>query len=48
MICRAAWLTAGDLDGQAGEQRGHARDVAVVLAGLVGAAHEDFLDRILW
>ncbi len=30
---------------QAGEQRGHARDVAVVLAGLVGAAVVDVVER---
>ena len=36
---------AGDLDREPGEQRGHARDVAVVLARLVGAAEDDVLDR---
>ena len=30
---------------QPGKQRGHACDIAVVLAGLVGATHEDFIDR---
>ena len=32
-------------DGQAGEQRGHAGDVAVLLAGAVGVAVVDVLDR---
>ena len=36
---------SGDLDGQAGQQQGHASDVAVVLAGLVGAAQDDVLDQ---
>ena len=36
---------ARDRDGQPGQQRAHARDVAVVLAGLVGAAEEDLVDR---
>ena len=31
-------VVPGTLDRQAGQQRAHARDVAVVLAGLVGAA----------
>ena len=31
--------------GQAGEQQGHAGDVAVVLAGLVGAAEDHVLHR---
>ena len=35
---------AGDRFRQAGEQRGEPRDVAVVLAGLVGAAEPDVLD----
>ncbi|MFK4520055.1 hypothetical protein ABIF20_007420 [Bradyrhizobium japonicum] len=35
---------AGNRIRQAREQQGHARDVAVVLAGLVGAAEEDFVD----
>jgi hypothetical protein len=36
---------AGDFERQAGEQGRHARDVAVVLAGLVGAAVEDVVER---
>ena len=35
-----------DLDRQAGEQRGHARDVAVVLARLVGAAEDHVIDPV--
>ena len=35
---------AGDLDRQPGQQRGHARHVAVVLARLVGAAEDHVLD----
>ena len=35
---------AGDLDRQAGEQRGHPGDVAVVLSRLVGGAHVDVGD----
>ena len=35
---------AGDLLRQPGEERGHARDVAVVLSGLVRAAEVDVLD----
>ena len=35
---------AGDLDGEAGQQAGHARHVAVVLAGLVGAAEDHVVD----
>ena len=34
-----------DLDREAGQQHGHPRDVAVVLAGLVGAAEDDVLDE---
>ena len=34
-----------DLDRQAGQQHGHPGDVAVVLAGLVGAAEDDVLDE---
>ena len=37
---------AGDLVAQAGEQDGHARDVAVVLARLVGGAEDDLVDRV--
>ncbi len=37
---------AGDLDRQSGEQQRHAGDVAVVLAGLVGAAVEHVVDRL--
>ena len=37
---------AGHLRRQAGEQRGHARHVAVVLAGLVGAAVDHVGDRL--
>ena len=36
---------AGHAVRQAGQQRRHARDVAIVLAGLVGAAEEDVIDR---
>ena len=36
---------AADLDREAGEQQRHARDVAVVLAGLVGAAEDHVLDE---
>ena len=32
---------------QAGQQRGHARDVAVVLAGLVGGAEDDLVDGVV-
>jgi hypothetical protein len=35
---------ARDRIGQAGEQQRHARDIAVVLAGLVGAAEEHFVE----
>ena len=38
---------AGGLVGQAGEQRGHARDVAVVLARLVGGAEDHLVDRVV-
>ena len=34
-----------DLDREAGEEQRHARHVAVVLAGLVGAAQDDVLDE---
>ena len=34
-----------DLDREAGEEQGHPRDVAVVLAGLVRAAEDDVLDE---
>ncbi len=37
---------AGNLDRQAGEQRGHSRDVAVVLAGAVGRAEDDVVDAL--
>src|SRR4029079_697385 len=36
---------AGDLLRQAGDERRHARHVAIVLASLVGAAHVDLVDR---
>ena len=36
---------AGDGVGQAGQQHGHPGDVAVVLAGLVGGAEDDLVDR---
>ena len=36
---------AADLDREAGQQQRHPRDVAVVLAGLVGAAEDDVLDE---
>src|SRR5262249_27414032 len=36
---------AGDGIGKSGNQQGHARDVAVVLAGLIGAAKHDLVDR---
>ena len=36
---------AGDGHRQAGEQERHARDIAVVLAGLVGATHDHVGDR---
>ena len=36
---------AGDLDRQPGEERGHAADVAVVLARLVRRAEDDVVDR---
>ena len=35
----------GNGDGQPGEQAGHAGDVAVVFAGLVGGAENDLVDR---
>jgi hypothetical protein len=35
---------ARHIDRQAGEQAGHARDVAVVLPGLVGAAEQNLVD----
>ena len=34
---------AGDLVGHPGEQSGHARDVAVVFAGLIGATEDDLV-----
>ena len=34
-----------DLDREVGQEQGHPRDVAVVLAGLVGAAEDDVLDE---
>ena len=34
-----------DLDREVGEEQRHPRDVAVVLAGLVGAAEDDVLDE---
>ena len=34
----------GDLDRQPGQEAGHARDVAVVLARLIGAAEDDVFD----
>ena len=37
---------AGDLVAQAREEDGHARDVAVVLARLVGGAVDDLVDRV--
>ena len=36
---------SGHLDREPGEERGHARDVAVVLARPVGAAEDDVLDQ---
>ena len=36
---------AADLDREAGQEHGHPRDVAVVLAGLVRAAEDDVLDE---
>ena len=36
-------VTPGTRNGKAGEQQTHARHVAVVLAGLVGGAHEDLV-----
>ena len=38
---------ARDLVRQAGQQRGHARDVAVVLAGLIGGAEDDLVDGVV-
>ncbi len=38
-------VTPGTESGQAGEEHGHARDVAVVLAGLVGAAEDHLVER---
>ncbi len=35
----------GDADGKPGEQGGHAADVAIVLAGLVGGAHDHVVDQ---
>ena len=35
----------GDLDGQSGQQQRHAGHVAVVLAGLVGAAEDHVVDE---
>ena len=35
----------GDLDREAGQQQGHSGDVAVVFAGLVGAAEDDVFDQ---
>ena len=35
---------AGDFVGQAGQQQRHAGDIAVVLAGLIGAAENDFVE----
>jgi hypothetical protein len=39
-------VTPGTLDRIAGQQQGHAGDVAVVLAGLVGAAQHHFVDGV--
>ncbi len=36
----------GHRGGQTGEQHGHARDVAVVLPGLVGAAHDAVVEHL--
>ena len=44
---RAAQAVEGDAAravGKAGEQPGHAREVAIVLAGLVGAAEDDVVE----
>ena len=35
-----------DLDGQAGQERGHAGDVPVVLARLIGAAEDHIVDPV--
>ena len=37
-------VTPGTVSGKPGEQQRHARDVAVVLAGLIGAAEEHFVE----
>ena len=42
---RRLTVAPGTSIGQPGEQQRHARDVAVVLAGLVGAAVDDVVDR---
>jgi hypothetical protein len=42
---QAVHRRARDLLRQSGDERGHPRDVAVVLARLVGAAHVDLVDR---
>ena len=42
---RRLTVMPGHAVGQAGEQQRHARDVAVVLAGLVGAAEDHVVDR---
>ena len=39
-------VAPGTLERQAGQQRGHARHVAVVLAGLVGAAVDHVVDGL--
>ncbi len=39
------YRNSGHVDRQTGQQRGHARDVAVVFAGLVGATQDDFIQR---
>jgi hypothetical protein len=33
------------MSGSSGQQRRHARDIAVVLAGLIGAAEDDLVER---
>ena len=39
-------VDAGDMIGQPGQQRRHARDVAVVLTGLVGTAIDHIVDLV--
>jgi hypothetical protein len=46
LMARAALASGtGDFFGQACEEQGHARDVAIIFAGLIGAAEEHVVER---